>query len=154
MIISDMHITPIAISDPPLLNAAGLHAPYALRIIVELVSNDGISGWSEIPGGDRNRQALEHLRDAVVGQDPFQINSILAQMKLFMRQEDRGHTPWDQRQWVHAQSAIEVACFDLMGKVVDRPVVDLLGEDVAIGYRFQRIFFTSMKVQGMSWSLV
>ncbi|MEZ4633947.1 MAG: hypothetical protein R2873_05340 [Caldilineaceae bacterium] len=27
MRITDMHITPIAIVDPPLLNAAGLHAP-------------------------------------------------------------------------------------------------------------------------------
>ena len=34
--IKQVNITPIAIVDPPLLNAAGLHAPYALRTIVEL----------------------------------------------------------------------------------------------------------------------
>ena len=38
MKISEVHITPVAVADPPLLNAAGLHAPYALRIIIELVS--------------------------------------------------------------------------------------------------------------------
>ena len=36
--IKEFHITPIAVTDPPLLNAAGLHAPYALRTIVELIT--------------------------------------------------------------------------------------------------------------------
>ena len=48
--IKEIHITPIAIVDPPLLNAAGLHAPYALRTILEIVTDDNISGISEIPG--------------------------------------------------------------------------------------------------------
>ena len=34
MKITDLIVTPIAFDDPPLLNAAGLHAPYALRIII------------------------------------------------------------------------------------------------------------------------
>jgi glucarate dehydratase len=34
MRIAGMIVTPIAVSDPPLLNAAGLHAPYALRTTV------------------------------------------------------------------------------------------------------------------------
>ena len=50
MKITEMHVTPIAITDPPLLNAAGLHAPYALRIIVELVTDDNIYGLGEVPG--------------------------------------------------------------------------------------------------------
>ena len=33
--IKDIIITRIATVDPPLLNAAGLHAPYALRTILE-----------------------------------------------------------------------------------------------------------------------
>ena len=44
MRIIEMHVTPIAIGDPPLLNAAGLHAPYALRTIIEIVTDDGITG--------------------------------------------------------------------------------------------------------------
>jgi glucarate dehydratase len=51
MQITDMIVTPIAISDPPLLNAAGLHAPFALRVIVEVVSDDHIYGLGELPGG-------------------------------------------------------------------------------------------------------
>ena len=44
MHIAEMRFTMIGITDPPLLNAAGLHAPYALRIILELVTNDNIYG--------------------------------------------------------------------------------------------------------------
>ena len=48
--IKEIIITPIAVVDPPLLNAAGLHAPYALRTIMEIITDDNISGISEIPG--------------------------------------------------------------------------------------------------------
>jgi glucarate dehydratase len=129
MQITEMHITPIAITDPPLLNAAGLHAPYALRIIVELVTDDNIYGLGEIPGSESTRGALEAARELVIGQDPFQLNAIQQglEQRFGENREDRGQSPWDKRRLVHVYSAIEVACFDLMGKATGRPVVDLLG---------------------------
>jgi len=78
--IAEMHITPIAISDPPLLNAAGLHAPYALRIIVELVSDCGISGLSEIPGSQAVEVALSNAREVVIGRDPCDLNRLMASL--------------------------------------------------------------------------
>ena len=74
--IKEFHITPIAVIDPPLLNAAGLHAPYALRTVVELVTEDGISGVSEIPGNIEIDKALEKSRRFIIGLDPFQLNNI------------------------------------------------------------------------------
>ena len=71
-----MRVTPIAIGDPPLLNAAGLHAPWALRTIVELVSDDRITGVGEIPGGSATLAMLRDAREVVVGHDPFQLNGI------------------------------------------------------------------------------
>jgi len=127
MKITEMNITPIAIADPPLLNAAGLHAPYALRIIVELVTDDGLVGWGEVPGSEQTRDALEQAVEYVIGKDPFQLNEIFGTLATIAKSDDRGATPWDQRQWVHVRSGIEVACYDLMGKAVGRPVVDLLG---------------------------
>ena len=62
MKIADMHVTPIAISDPPLLNAAGLHAPYALRTIVEIVTDDGLYG--------SGRSARQHGHDRGVDKRP------------------------------------------------------------------------------------
>lgn len=130
MHITDMHITPIAITDPPLLNAAGLHAPYALRIIVELVTNDNMYGLGEVPGSIETEEALKAAREAVIGKDPFQLNAIDEAVRSRFSPEtsaSRGEAPWDQRRLVHVLSAIEVACFDLMGKAVGRPVCDLLG---------------------------
>ena len=39
----------------------------------------------------------------------------------------RGAAPWDGRRMAYVYSTIEVACFDIMGKVIGRPVCDLLG---------------------------
>ncbi|QHV98386.1 enolase C-terminal domain-like protein [Spirosoma endbachense] len=128
--IAQIHITPIAIVDPPLLNAAGLHAPYALRTIVELVTDDNISGISEIPGNKDIDAALEASRSLLIGKDVFQLNDIrqvLVNQFGIETAADRGETPWDQRKLVHIFSAIEVACLDIIGKVTGRPVVDLLG---------------------------
>jgi glucarate dehydratase len=128
--IKEFHITPIAVIDPPLLNAAGLHAPYALRTIVELITSDGVSGISEIPGNIAIDEALEKSRAYIIGQDPFQLNIIRDILATNFDSEDtlkRGETPWDQRTLVHIFSAIEVACLDIIGKVLNRPVVDLLG---------------------------
>ena len=128
--IKEFHITPIAIVDPPLLNAAGLHAPYALRIIVELITEDNISGISEIPGNSKTLEALEWSRDLIIGADVFQLNWIKDRILDHFEKEDdhsRGEAPWDQRKLVHLYSAIEVSCLDIIGKITSRPVVDLLG---------------------------
>ncbi len=128
--IREFHITPIAVVDPPLLNAAGLHAPYALRTIVELVTDDNISGLSEIPGNIDIDIALEKSKRFIIGQDPFQLNQIRDILTANFGSENtikRGDAPWDQRTLVHIFSAIEVACLDIIGKITNRPVVDLLG---------------------------
>ena len=52
MYISSMKLHSITIADPPLRSSYGLHAPYALRTIVELKTDDGITGISETYGGD------------------------------------------------------------------------------------------------------
>ena len=130
MKITEMHITPVAISDPPLLNSVGIHQPYALRTIVELVSDDGLYGLGEVPGNVTTNAALEEARRLVIGKDPFQMNVIEAALEdeFGERREKRDASlPWDHRTVVHVRSAIEVACFDLMGKATGRSVADLLG---------------------------
>ena len=129
MHIQDIHITPIAITDPPLLNAAGLHAPYALRTIIEVVTNDGISGLGEVPGRAETTAALQAAAEVLVGQDPFQRNAIYRGLveRFGAGNQPNNLTGWRRRQIVHVFSAIEVACFDIMGKATGRPVCDLLG---------------------------
>ena len=151
MRIAEMRITPIAVSDPPLLNAAGLHAPQALRTIIELVTADNVTGVSEIPGSARVNEALLQARDLVVGRDPFQLNAIARELEQrFGREgrEARGHQSWDQRRLTHVFSAIEVACLDLIGKAIDRPVCDLLGGAVRERVPFAAYLFYKPKGAG------
>lgn len=129
MHITEMRVTPIAVSDPPLLNAAGLHAPYALRTIIEIVTNDGIAGLGEAPGSAETTAALEAAAEVVIGQDPFQHNAIYRGLveRFGADKQPNNLTGWNHRRIVHVFSAIEVACFDIMGKATGRPVCDLLG---------------------------
>ena len=129
-LIRDINITPIAIVDPPLLNAAGLHAPYALRIVLEIITDDQITGISEIPGNTDIEAALNEAKKILIGTDVFQLNKIKQLLTAHFGAEsplERGEAPWDQRKLVHIFSSVEVACLDIIGKVTGRPVVDLLG---------------------------
>ncbi len=153
MRIAEMHITPIAVPDPPLLNAAGLHAPYALRIVLELVSDDGISGWGEIPGSEKTRAALEAAAEHIIGTDPWQLNAIFMVLESLAKSDERGESPWDQRTWIHVRSAIEVACYDLMGKSCGRPVVDLLGGAVREQVPFAAYLFYKYEGAGGLYGL-
>lgn len=144
MKITDMHVTPIAVGDPPLLNAAGLHAPYALRTIVEIVTDNGLYGLGEVPGSVATTAALEAAADALIGQDPFQLNAITAAVQSRLGPDgaaNRDQTPWNPRRLTHIYSAIEVACFDIMGKAVGRPVCDLLGGRVRDRVDFSAYLF-------------
>jgi glucarate dehydratase len=128
--IKELRVIPLAVSDPPLLNAVGVHAPYALRTVIELVTDDNISGISEIPGNAGINALLEKCREVILGADPFQLNGIRAAIfdRFGANQADkRGDQPWDDRKLVHVYSAIEVACMDIQGKICGRPVADLLG---------------------------
>jgi len=72
----------------------------------------------EVPGGAGVTGALEACQKSIIGHDPFQLNAIKAAVT---------QTVTDPKHLTRVFSAIEVACFDLMGKATGRPVVDLLG---------------------------
>jgi glucarate dehydratase len=135
MRIQDIHVTPIAIGDPPLLNAAGLHAPYALRTILEIVTDDGINGLGEVPGSADAATALEAAAEVIIGQDPFQLNAIYRSVA------ERFGATWKNRRISLVYGTIEVACFDIMGKATDRPVCDLLGGRVRDRVDFSAYLF-------------
>jgi glucarate dehydratase len=132
MRVVDLRVHSIAIADPPLRSSYGLHAPMALRTILELVSEDGIVGVSESHGGDANAARLEALRPKIVGADAWRLCGALASMAESGGTGDRsqthrvpGENPFDAD--VRAYSAVEIACLDLIGKAVGKPVCDLLG---------------------------
>ncbi|MGH9971273.1 MAG: enolase C-terminal domain-like protein [Pyrinomonadaceae bacterium] len=133
MQIVKLQVHSIAIADPPLRSSYGLHAPYALRNVLEITSDDGIVGIAETYGGDAPAQALEALRPQVVGADAFQLTGKLSSMlegksEGFARSQTYlvpGENPLDASTRTYA--AIETACLDLIGKTVGKPVCDLIG---------------------------
>ncbi len=130
MRITEMHITPIALGDPPLLNAAGLHAPYALRTVVELVTDNGLTGLAEVPGSAAVDEVLLAARAIVLGSDPLNWNALKSALGAHFKPESaqaRGDAPWDQRKIVQVYSAVDVACLDLAGKAFGVPAATLLG---------------------------
>ena len=81
MRITAMHVTPIVLGDPPLLNAAGLHAPWCLRTVVELVTDTGLTGLAEVPGSVAINQKLEAARAVAVGRDPLNWHALRAALR-------------------------------------------------------------------------
>lgn len=130
MKITEMHITPIVLGDPPLLNAAGLHAPYCLRTVVELKTDTGLTGLAEVPGSVAVDAALAAVRDTVIGSDPlnwFALRNKLAERCSPETSVARGDKPWDGRTRVQVYSALDVACLDIQGRAYGQPVANLLG---------------------------
>ena len=133
MKIVDMRVHSIAIADPPLRSSYGLHAPYALRTILELESDDGITGISETYGGEVPARALEAIRPDVIGQNPYRLTGQLCSMTegagSGMERSQTylvpGENPLDQTTRTYA--AVETGCLDLIGKSVGQPVCDLIG---------------------------
>ncbi len=130
MKITEMHITPIALGDPPLLNAAGLHAPYCLRTVVELVTDTGLRGLAEVPGSVAVDAALAEARAVVIGADPMNWHALRAKLAERCSPESskaRGDRPWDGRTRIQVFSAMDVACLDIQGHAFGLPVAMLLG---------------------------
>ena len=135
MLISELRFHPVAIADGPLRSSYGLHAPYALRTIVELKTTDGITGISETYGGDAQIEALEQAREHVLGMDPFAPHPLLAVPASRRATLTRGRPQPDlsgprrepSRPHTRTFAAIEVACLDVIGKAVNKPLCDLTG---------------------------
>jgi len=128
-----MRVHSIAIADPPIRSSYGLHAPYALRNVLELISDDGVVGITETYGGEAPARALEELRGQIVGADPWRLTGFLLPMvegegsdlERSQTYHVPGENPLDATTRTYA--AVEVACLDLIGKSVGQPVCDLIG---------------------------
>src|SRR3546814_20885553 len=71
MKITRVTVTPIAFRDPPLLNASGIHEPYALRSIIEIESDNGYIGLGESSGDAPALATHPQLQSQLIGPDPI-----------------------------------------------------------------------------------
>lgn len=131
--ITHVRITPVAFRDGPLLNAAGIHEPWALRAILEVETSDGRVGLAETYGDAPMLAVLDQARTHVTGLSPFALNTMEERLQAAIRPVP-GAVEYTLAPGSHAAknaakaiSAFEVAMMDLQGQIIGAPVVDLLG---------------------------
>jgi len=76
MRITELKLHPIAIADPALRSSYGLHAPFALRTIVELITDDGLTASAKPTAATprwqpRSRAQARHRRRSLPAHRPF-----------------------------------------------------------------------------------
>ncbi|MFB4291027.1 glucarate dehydratase family protein [Nonomuraea sp. ATR24] len=132
MIITQVHVTPVAFRDPPLLNAAGAHEPWALRTVVEIVTDEGLSGLGETYGDLGHLSKVRECARTLVGLDVHATNEMYRRIAATVGDavtDLHGLTgvATKEKSVDRVFAAFEVACLDIRGKAAGVPVVDLLG---------------------------
>ncbi|MEU2722126.1 mandelate racemase/muconate lactonizing enzyme family protein [Streptomyces smyrnaeus] len=104
--------------------SGGRAATSEIGTLVRLRTDEGLEGWGEItPLGNRYlpthwaevRAALHTLAPALLGQDPTNVSAVRRTLDGVLL----GGT--------YAKAAIDVACWDLLGKACGQPIATLLG---------------------------
>ncbi|GAA2787175.1 glucarate dehydratase [Saccharopolyspora taberi] len=127
--VTRMRVVPVAGHDSMLLNLSGAHGPHFTRNLVILTDSEGRTGVGEVPGGEPIRRTLEAARDLVVGQPVARYRAVLrAVRERFGETDRRGVQTFDLRVTVHVVTAFEAAMLDLLGKHLEVPVAELLGD--------------------------
>ncbi|MCW5220897.1 mandelate racemase [Verminephrobacter aporrectodeae subsp. tuberculatae] len=119
--ITDVRATTIALPlEAPLRHSSGAHWGRFVRTIVEVDTDVGVTGLGEMGGGGESAEAaFRALKSYLVGHDPFELEA--------MRFKITNPTAslYNNRTQLHA--ALEFACIDIVGKVLNIPAYDLLG---------------------------
>lgn len=143
--ITGARITPVAFADPPLLNTVGVHQPYALRAIVELDTDAGLTGLGETYADTRHLARLHAAAEAITGLDVFALNEIRAAIAVRLHGDDAAVGTAGMITSASAVdqvlSPFEVACLDVQGHATGRPVSDLLGGAVREAVPFSAYLF-------------
>ncbi|RFB73400.1 MULTISPECIES: glucarate dehydratase family protein [unclassified Herbaspirillum] len=149
MKITRVTVTPIAFKDAPLLNASGIHEPYALRSIIEVETDNGHFGLGESYGDAAALAVLDKVKTQLIGLDPFNLNRLRAIVKSTVA----GMAPANSggaelapgshasKAVSNAYSAFEVALLDAQARYLNVPLVDLLGGAVRTEIPFSAYLF-------------
>ena len=144
MRIAEVRVTPVAIPDMPLINCKGVHQPYALRSVIEVVCEDGTVGIAEGYGGSKALAGQFRAAPALAGLDPFHLNDLAGRVKAALPEGGGVNAKTavaDHKLTDVVTSAFEVALLDIQGKVLGRPVSDLLGGAVRETVPFSAYLF-------------
>ncbi|MBQ0986392.1 glucarate dehydratase [Streptomyces sp. F63] len=133
MRIREAVLTPVAFADPPLLNAMGVHEPYALRSVLRLVGEDGVTGLGESYGDEAFLTQARRVAEQLTGWDVFDLPGLRRTVERVV-----GDTVYTDlhgltggfstgKTLAGVYALFEVAALDAQGRLLGRPVCDLLG---------------------------
>ena len=149
--ITDVRLTPILVADPPLLNTQGVHQPYTPRLIVEVVTADGITGVGETYGDTKYLELARPFAEKLVGRPVSDLNGLFTvadEVSVDSARVDahvdvgglRGVQTADKLR-LSVVSGFEVACLDALGTTLGLPVHALLGGKVRDAVEYSAYLF-------------
>lgn len=124
MRISDLRATTVTVPlEAPLRHSNGAHWGRFVRTIIEVDTDEGITGVGEMGGGGQSAElAFEGLKPYLLGHDPFALE--------VLRFKIANPTASLYNNRTQLLAAIEFACLDICGKALGVPVYNLLGGKV------------------------
>jgi glucarate dehydratase len=148
-VVTEMMVVPVAGFDSMTMTLSGAHAPMFTRNIVIMKDSAGNTGLGEVHGGDDITRALESYKPLIIGKQIGDYRNIVQAVKrggyLAGGNDGEGLQGLDLKNLkfvVKAETAIESALLDLLGKFMGLPVCSLLGdgrqrdEITILGYLF------------------
>ena len=121
MKIIDIRATPVTVPlKAPLRHANGCHWGRFVRTIIEVDTDDGLTGLGELGGGGESASALVNgLKPYVIGRDPTRLEDLRFTIA------NPTASLYNNRTQILA--ALEFACLDIMGQAWGVPVSAILG---------------------------
>jgi glucarate dehydratase len=121
MRITDIRPTTVTVPlEAPLRHANGCHWGRFVRTIIEVDTNEGITGLGEMGGGGESAEAMfRAMKNYLVGHDP----SRLEEMRFLIANPTA--SLYNNRTQILA--ALEFACLDILGQKWNVPVSEILG---------------------------
>jgi glucarate dehydratase len=138
MRIVDVKAVPVTVPmEAPLRWSMGVETG-TTRTIVKVFLDNGIIGVGETYGGLSTALIIvEKCKPLIIGEDPMEIGKIVAKFSPYFE------IPYETSIPPHVFAGLEMACWDAMGKFLDKPVNSLLGgcfrrEIPVVSYMFYR----------------
>jgi glucarate dehydratase len=121
MKITDLRATTVTVPlEAALRHSNGAHWGRFVRTIVEVDTDEGLTGVGEMGGGGESAQiAIQGLKQYLIGHDPLQLEQL--RWKIM----NPVASLYNNRLQLHA--ALEFACMDVAGKYLNIRACDLLG---------------------------
>ncbi|HWC00456.1 MAG TPA: enolase C-terminal domain-like protein [Bryobacteraceae bacterium] len=123
MKVVDIKITPVTVPmEAPLRWSMGVETG-TTRGIIEVITDEGITGIGETYGGNAVEHAIATAKPFILGLDPLETGVLHHRLGVF-------RIGYETAVPAVVRGGIEMACLDAAGKALGRPVYSLLGGKV------------------------